>query len=149
MLTPAGRSRFPSFHTKGTRFHWIYKSCMAVYCPRNNEESNNLKIILKWKEKSFEPNLQIWSFKMFLFAGVRIQHLHCLKKANGFHASSIHEMREYCLDAFFPQDFQHVKVSCLCSFGGPVSNDSDSFVLSVMMVVFNDWSCRPLIIFGD
>lgn len=63
---------------------------------------------------------------------------HCLKKANGFHASSIHEMREYCLDAFFPQDFQHVKVSCLCSFGGPVSNDSDSFVLSVMMVVFND-----------
>ena len=35
-----------------------FKSCMVVYCPRNNEESNNLKIILKWKEKSFEPNLQ-------------------------------------------------------------------------------------------
>ena len=33
-----------------------FKSCMVVYCPQNNEESNNLKIILKWKEKSFEPN---------------------------------------------------------------------------------------------
>ena len=80
MLTPAGRSRFPSFHTKGTRFHWIYKSCMAVYCPRNNEESNNLKIILKCKEKSFEPNPSIWSFKMFLFAGVWIQPLNIALK---------------------------------------------------------------------
>lgn len=57
-----------------------FKSCTAVYCPRNNEESNNLKIILKWKEKSFEPNLQFGSFKMFLFAGVRIQPLNIALK---------------------------------------------------------------------
>jgi len=57
---------------------------------------------------------------------------HCLKKANGFHASSIHEMREYRLDAFFSPRFSAREGFLpLLFWGALVSNHSGSFVLSV------------------
>ena len=148
---------FIRFHTKGTRSHWIYRIDIqsfqvmhgSLLPPKTTKSRTTWKSSWNEKRNHSSPNPSIWEFQNVPFRRrTDSAPEHCFKRPTAFMRVPSMKWGNIALMHFFPKIFQDVKVSCLCSFGGPVSNHSDSFVLSVMMVVFNDWSCRPLWVLG-